>query len=95
MYELMTIIKIELGEEKAKEISKKVQELIISLNGKVEKSSFWGKRKLAYEVKHHTEGYYDVINFEISADKVSTLNAKLSLMPEVLRYLVTAVNAEK
>lgn len=95
MYELMTIIKIELGEEKAKEASKKVQELIVSLGGKVLKSSFWGKRKLAYEVKHQTDGFYDVINFEINAEKVSTLNAKLKLLPEVLRYLVTAVDAEK
>ena len=95
MYELMTIIKIELGEEKAKEVSKKIQELISSLSGKVIKVDFWGKRKLAYEVKHNTEGYYDVINFELSTDKVSKLKTKLNLMQEVLRYLITAVDAEK
>jgi small subunit ribosomal protein S6 len=95
MYEVMTITKIELGEEKAKEVSKKIQELIASLSGKTTKTSFWGKRKLAYAVKHNTEGYYDVINFDLAADKVSTLKTKLSLMPEVLRYLITAVDAEK
>lgn len=95
MYELMIITKIELGEEKAKEISKKIQELISSLSGKVTNADFWGKRKLAYEIKHSTEGYYDVINFELTADKVAKLKEKLNLMQEVVRYLVTAVDAEK
>jgi len=93
MYELMTIIKIDLGEEKAKEVSKKIQELISSFGGTITKNDFWGKRKLAYEVKHNTEGYYDVVNFELDADKVSKLKVKLNLMQDVVRYLVTAVDA--
>ena len=91
MYELMTITKIDLGEEKAKEVSKKVQELISSLEGKVNKDDFWGKRKFAYEVEHTTEGYYDVLTFELSASKVAKLKAKLNLMQDVLRYLITAI----
>lgn len=90
-YELMTITKIDLGEEKAKEVSKNVQAIISSLNGKVTKNDFWGKRKLAYEVKHNTEGYYDVITFELDSDKVSKLKSKLNLVQEVIRYLVTAL----
>lgn len=95
MYELMIIIKIDLGEEKAKEVSKKIQELIASLGGKVTNADFWGKRKLAYEIKHDTEGYYDVLSFELTADKLAKLKDKLNLMQEVVRYLVTAVDAEK
>lgn len=90
-YELMTITKIDLGEEKAKEVSKNIQELISSLNGKVTKNDFWGKRKLAYEVAHNTEGYYDVITFDLDSDKVSKLKSKLNLVQEVIRYLVTAL----
>lgn len=95
MYELMTIIKNDLGEEKAKKLSSDISELITSLGGKVTKADFWGKRKLAYEIKHDTEGYYDVINFDLNADKVLTLKKKLNLMQEVVRYLITAVDAEK
>ena len=77
MYEIMTITKIEIGEDKAKEVSTNIQELINSLNGKVESTEFWGKRKFAYPIKHSTEGYYDVINFEIEADKISELKTLL------------------
>lgn len=90
-YELMTITKIDLGEEKAKEVSKNIQGIISSLDGKVSKTDFWGKRKLAYEVKHNTEGYYDVITFEMDSDKVSKFKTKLNLVQEVIRYLVTAL----
>jgi len=91
MYELMTITKIDLGEEKAKEVSKNVQDLIVSLGGKVTKKDFWGKRKLAYEVSHSTEGYYDVMTFEMESGSISKLKAKLNLTQEILRYLVTAL----
>ena len=90
-YELMTITKIDLGEEKAKDVSKNVQDIIVSLEGKVIKADFWGKRKLAYEVNHTTEGYYDVVTFELGTDKVAKLKAKLNLVQEVIRYLVTAI----
>lgn len=91
MYEIMIITKIDIGEEKAKEVSKNIQDLISSLNGKVESSDFWGKRKFAYPIKHDTEGYYEVVNFELSADKIDTLKTKLNLMQDVVRYLVTAI----
>jgi len=91
MYELMTITKIDIGEDKAKEISTNVQKLISSLGGKVEKTDFWGKRKFAYPIKHSTEGFYDVINFDLGKEKVALLKSKLNLMQEVLRYLFTAL----
>jgi len=91
MYELMTITKIDIGEDKAKEISTNVQKLISSLGGKVEKTDFWGKRKFAYPIKHSTEGFYDVINFDLEKEKVALLKSKLNLMQEVLRYLFTAL----
>lgn len=91
MYELMTITKIAIGEDKAKEISTNVQKLISSLGGKVEKTDFWGKRKFAYPIKHSTEGFYDVINFDLGKEKVALLKSKLNLMQEVLRYLFTAL----
>lgn len=91
MYEIMIITKIDIGEEKAKEVSKNIQDLISSLDGKVENSDFWGKRKFAYPIKHDTEGYYEVVNFELSADKIDTLKTKLNLMQDVVRYLVTAI----
>ncbi len=89
-YELMTLTKGTLGEPKAKEVSQKVSETISSLGGKVLKSDFWGKRKLAYLIRQETDGFYEVIDFELSADKVEILKKKLNLEEFLVRYLITA-----
>ena len=87
---MMTIYKVDLGDQAAKDLSSKVQEMIISLEGKVSKTQFWGKRKFAYEMKGYQEGYYDVINFELDSAKISKLKSKLNILSGLLRYLITA-----
>ena len=89
-YEIMTIYKINLGEEGAKDLSKKVQELIKLLDAKILENNYWGKRKFAYEIKHDTEGFYDVLTFEAESSVVSKLKAKLNLLNGLVRYLITA-----
>lgn len=89
-YEIMTIYKIDLGESEAKELSNKVSDLIKSLKGKILNQNFWGKRKFAYEIKHNSEGYYDVFDFEVDSSKLGSFKKKLNLMDNVVRYLITA-----
>ena len=86
----MTIYKVELTDQAAKDVSVKVQELITSMEGKVTKAQFWGKRRFAYEIKHKQEGYYDVINFEMDSSKISKMKTKLNMLTGLLRYLITA-----
>ena len=88
----MTIYKIDLGETKAKELSKKISDLIVSFNGKVLENNFWGKRKFSYEIDKKTEGFYDVSIFEMEKDKISVFKSKLNLEEGLVRYLVIAQN---
>lgn len=89
-YEIMTIYRIDLGEEKAKALSTTIQELITSLGGKVNGTKYWGKRKFSYEIEHNTEGFYDVINFELETKNISKFKSKLNLTEGLVRYLITA-----
>ena len=89
-YELMTLTKGTAGESVAKEMTKTVKELIESLGGKVTKSDFWGKRKLAYKIRVETDGYYEVTQFEFPSDKIDNIKKKLNLEDNLVRYLITA-----
>ena len=89
-YEIMTIYKNDLGEEGAKDLSKKVQGLLESMGAKDVKNDFWGRRKFAYEMDHAVEGFYDVFTFEFESSKVSKLKEKLNLLNGLVRYLFTA-----
>ena len=89
-YELMTIMKLSLGEDKAREVSNSIKDLISKLKGKIINSDFWGKRKFAYEINRDTEGFYEVIQFEISPTEVQEFKNKLNLQDGLVRYLITA-----
>lgn len=94
-YEIMTIYKADLGESKAKDLSKKISELITSLEGSVIENNYWGKRRFAYEIKHDTEGFYDVFVFDIESSKINQLKIKLNLEDGLVRYLVSAHKGAK
>jgi len=51
----------------------------------------WGKRQLAYEVKHRRDGYYVVIELTGVNQTVNELNRLLTLADEVLRYKVLRI----
>ena len=86
----MTIYKSNLGDQAAKDLSTKVQEIITSAAGVITKTNFWGKRKFAYELEKEKEGYYDVVNFELDPAAIAKLKSKLKLVDGLVRYLITA-----
>lgn len=86
----MTISKASSGEEGARGISNSLKDIIGSNKGKVLNSSFLGKRKFAYKVNTDTEGYYEVIDFEMEPNKMPKFKSKLNLTDSLLRYLVIA-----
>lgn len=47
----------------------------------------WGKRELAYEIENNRYGHYVQLNIECAAGFTSTLEAKLRVEDEVMRYL--------
>ncbi len=89
-YELMTITKLNTGEEGARNISNEIKDLISKQKGKVMNDDFWGKRKFAFKVGAETEGFYDVIKFEMEPEEVEKMQLKLKTMDSLVRYLVTA-----
>jgi small subunit ribosomal protein S6 len=90
-YEIMTIFNIDLSEDAVTKASDEVKSLITSLKGEIVNQDFWGRRKFAYQINHQEDGYYDVIKFDLSGDKLEELKKKLNLMSSVVRYLITAL----
>lgn len=86
-YELVFILKPDLGEEATASIVEKFKTLI-SENGTIEAVDEWGKRRLAYPIDDQPEGYYVQINF--NADNVfpTELYRQLKITDGVLRSLV-------
>jgi len=90
-YELVTIISPELDEEGVSEIIDKVSRSIDSRGGVVEGVDKWGIRKLAYPMKKFMEANYVLARFKLMPKSVKELEAEISALGGVLRYLVVNV----
>ena len=87
-YEILYIVRADLDDDKVQDVVKRVNSLIERSGGTLEQTSLWGKRKLAYEVKHQKEGSYVLQDFKIGPDRVPELEAALKITEEVLRHLI-------
>ena len=87
-YEVLYIVRADLDDEKVQDAVKRVNTLIERSGGTIERTNLWGKRKLAYEVKHQKEGSYVLQDFQLNPDRVPELEASLKITEEVLRHLI-------
>lgn len=85
-YELVTIFRPELAEADVRAEIAQVEKALAERGAQVKQSDFWGKRRLAYEIKHLNEGYYAVVAFEGETAAVDELDRALSLSDNVLRH---------
>jgi len=87
-YEVLYIVRADLDDDKVQEVVKRVNTLIERSGGVAERTNLWGKRKLAYEVKHQKEGSYVLQDFRIDPQRIPELEAALKITEEVLRHLI-------
>ena len=90
-YESVVIISPSVEEQGIKALIAKFTYLINS-NGKVEKVEELGKKKLAYEIKKNSEGYYIVINFEANPELITELERVYRITDEVIKFIVVREN---
>jgi len=87
-YEVLYIVRADLDDDKVQDAVKRVNTLIQRSGGTIEQTNLWGKRKLAYEVKHQKEGSYVLQDFQLDPNRVPELEASLKITEEVLRHLI-------
>ena len=87
-YEVLYIVRADFDDEKVQDAVKRVNTLVERSGGTADRTNLWGKRKLAYEVKHQIEGSYVLQDFKLDPDRVPELEAALKITEEVLRHLI-------
>ena len=70
-YELVYVVSPDATDEQVTELHTQVESIVQRMNGQIEKTENWGRRKLAYEIGRHKEGTYvlEVINGDRRADE--------------------------
>ncbi len=86
-YEILLMLDPELPEERQNEIVTRARELVESRGGTIEKHEPWGRRKLAYEIDHKTDGTYHLLLFQSDADTLDELSRILKITDGVMRHM--------
>lgn len=86
-YETIFIIDGTLDEENVKKLQDKFVNLITA-NGTVETVDEWGKRRLAYEIKDRTEGFYVLVDFKADAEFPKELDRQYKITDGILRTII-------
>ena len=87
-YEMVFIVQPEMEEEPLTALVEKISQNISDLEGQVHQVDSWGKRRLAYAIKKHWDGFYFLLQMELPAQAVRSLERNLKLMEDVIRYLI-------
>lgn len=88
-YEMLYIIRPDLDEEQTKAQVTKFADVVNANGGADLKVEEWGKRRLAYEVKKFSEGYYVLMNFNGEANTVQELERVMKISDTAIRFLTT------
>ena len=91
-YELIMVISPEVAEEDLPATIDKVSRWVTEIGGSVTQVDQWGRRKLAYPIKHFAEGNYILTRFQSEPQQAAELEANLRISEEVLRHLLVRVN---
>jgi small subunit ribosomal protein S6 len=87
-YEVMVILDPNLEERTIAPSLDAFLNVIKKDGGSVDKVDIWGKRRMAFEIKKHSEGIYAVIDLQAQPSAVLELDRQLNLNESVLRTKV-------
>src|SRR5579859_1644104 len=86
-YELAFILNPEVSEEETRSILDRVEQIVATHGGQIVKVNQWGRRRLAYPIERHRDGFYVFIDMILTPETVQELERMLKVSEIVLRYM--------
>ena len=91
-YELMVIIRPDLGTDAINARLGEIRKLLAAkkggMTGEIFFEDIWGMRDLAYHIKKNNRGFYAVFDFLHDPTYIRELDTNLTLEPEILRHMI-------
>lgn len=93
-YETFIIIDPDLSDDGRKPVIERIKELITQQNGILVLMDEWGSRKLAYEIKSKTRGYYIRFDYCGMGPLVDEIERFSRIEDGVLKYMTVVLNKD-
>ncbi len=86
-YEVMYILEV-MEEEARNAMIDRFNQLIVDNGGNIEKTDFWGKKRLAYEINGMFEGLFVLVTFNAVPATIKELDRVLKINENVMRHMI-------
>ena len=87
-YELMYIVRPNMADEDVPNVTNRVDGMIGNLGGEVAENNPWGKRRLAYPIQDHEDGFYVVTRLRMDPNRIGELEELLRISDDVIRHIL-------
>lgn len=88
-YEILLLLDPDLGDERQAEIVARAREQVEAGGGTWDLHDVWGRRKLAYEIRHKADGSYHLLHFTSDAATLDEVTRVLRIDDGVMRHMAT------
>lgn len=92
-YEMVVILAPTLADEQLEAAINNISGFITSRGGAISEINRWGKRNLAYTIKHASSGTYILMKFTLKPTACKELESTLKISEQVLRHLLIKLDS--
>lgn len=94
-YEVVFIVDPGADDEEVNRLTEHHKQIVTDQGGTITKSESWGKRPLAYEILHKTEGTFVLMEIEGSGREIAELERRMRVNDRIMRYLTVRVDEDR
>jgi small subunit ribosomal protein S6 len=94
-YELVYVVSPEATDDQVNALHTQVESIVQRMDGQLEKTENWGRRKLAYEIGRHKEATYVLEVITGGGDLMKEIDRRLKVSDLVIRHLVVRIDEEQ
>jgi small subunit ribosomal protein S6 len=94
-YEVVFIVDPTADDDEVTRLTEGFKQLATDQGGTVTKTESMGRRQLAYEILHKTEGSFVLLEIEGSGREIAELERRMRVNDRIIRYITVRVDEDR
>src|SRR5688572_30858654 len=94
-YEVVFIVDPTADDDEVTRLTDGFKQIVTDQGGAITKAESMGRRKLAYEILHKTEGTFVLMEIEGSGGEIAELERRMRVNDRIIRYLTVRVDEDR
>lgn len=94
-YEVVFIVDPTADDDEVGKLTDGFKQIVTDQGGTITKSESMGRRQLAYEILHKTEGSFMLLEIEGSGREIAELERRMRVNDRIIRYLTVRVDEDR